>query len=210
MTGVGPKLASALVDIAGGSMITLAILAALACLIMGMGVSIIVTYILLALLVAPALIALGVPEIVAHFFILYMGLTMFFTPPYAPGCFVAASFSGSSPYSTCFQAMRLGIVTYLVPFILIYNPALLLIGNISEIVLGAVTAVIGVFALSVGVEGYLFFRTNWLQRILAVSAGIIMIMPGLPSDLIGIGILAVVVYWQWHSKKNPSYKSVPN
>lgn len=204
MTGLGPKLAEGLVAIAGGSQLALFILAGLACYIAGMGISIIATYILLALLVVPALTSVGVPEMVSHFFIFYMGLSMFITPPYAPAAFVAAAISGASPYRTGFLAMRLGIVTFIVPFVLAYNPALILIGTPVEIVLATVTAIIGVLALAVGIEGYLFTRANWLQRVLAVGSGLTLIVPGLLTDSIGFGLLVVVVLWQWVSKKRPA------
>ncbi len=201
MTGVGPKLASSLVDIAGGNLAILVIVAALASYITGMGVSMIITYLLLSVLIAPALEMAGVPLLVAHLCMCYIGLTMFITPPYAMTAFVAAAISGASPYRTGFQAMRLGIVTFLVPFILIYNPALILIGTPAEIALAAVTAMIGVFALSVGIEGYLFSKCNWVQRILAIGTGIAMMTPGLASDITGVGLLGLVILWQWRSKE---------
>ncbi len=202
MTGLGPKLASTLATLLGGNMLLLVLAAALTCFIMGMGVVIIVTYILLALLVAPALVQVGVPLMVAHFFIFYMGLTTFITPPYCGPVFVASAISGGAPYRSGFQAMRLGIVTFIVPFILIYNPALMLIGTPVEIILATVTAIIGVIALSVGIEGYLFTQTNWPQRILALGAGLAMMWSGWLSDFIGIVPLVVVVHWQLRSKKN--------
>ena len=201
MTGLGPKLAASLVDISGGNMLALFLLAGVSCYVVGMGVTMIVTYILLAILVAPALALVGVPLIVSHFFIFYMGLTMFITPPFAPAAFVASAISGASPYRTGFQAMRLGIVTFIVPFILVYNPALIMIGTPAEIALATVTAIVGVFALSVGIEGYLFSRANWLQRILAIGSGLSMMIPGLVTDAMGAVLLAAVVFWQWRLKK---------
>ncbi len=202
LTGLGPKLASSLVTLFGNNLQLLVLAVAISVYIMGMGVNITITYILLALLVAPALTKVGVPMIVAHFFIFYMGLTMFITPPYAPATFVAAAISGAPPYRTGFQAMRLGIVTFLVPFILIYNPALIMIGTPAEIALAAATAIVGVFALAVGIEGYLFTRADWWQRILALAAGLTLMMPGWLTDFIGIGLLAVVILWQWFSRKS--------
>lgn len=195
MTGLGPKLASALVDLASGNNLFLFLLAAVACYIMGMGIAITVTYILLAILVAPALEMAGAPLIVAHFFILYMSLTTFITPPYAPAAFVASAISRAPPYRTGFQAMRLGIVTFIVPFILIYNPALILIGTPVEIALAVATAIVGVIALSIGIEGYLLYRLGWLTRILALGAGLAMLVPGLLSDAVGITLLALLVLW---------------
>ncbi len=200
-SGLGPKISSLMVDLAGGQLVTLVILAAVICYIMGMGVSILVSYILLAALVAPTLEKFGIPPMVAHFFILYMGSATFFTPPFCPAAFVASSISGAKPFSIGFQAMRLGIVVFIVPFIFIYNPALLLIGSATEIVLGALTAIVGVFAMSVALEGYLLIECNWLQRVLAGLAGITMIVPGGLSDIFGIGLLAVVVLWQLWAKK---------
>lgn len=197
MTGVGPKLAKSLVAIAGGNTLALFFLAAVACYALGMGVNIIITYILLALLVAPALTSGGVPEMVSHFFIFYMGVSMFITPPYAPAAFVASAISGASPYRTGFQAMRLGIVTFIVPFMLIYNPALLLIGSPIEVAVAAMTAIIGVIALSAGVEGYLFTNCNWLQRILALGGGLSLMAPGWETDIVGVVALSVVILWQW-------------
>ncbi len=201
-TGLGPRFAAGLVDIAAGSTIALFILAAIASFIMGMGGAMTITYILLAILVAPALVLTGVPPMVAHFFIFYMGLTMFFTPPVCSASFIAAGIANASPYRVGFQAVRLGIVAFLVPFILIYNPALVLMGEPLEIALAIVTAIIGVYALSIGVERYLFSKTNWLQTILAFGAGIIMMAPGLVSDIIGGGALALVILWQRRSHQD--------
>ena len=201
-TGLGPRFASGLITISGESTLLLFILAALGSFIMGMGGAMLITYILLAVLVAPAIAQVGVPLIVSHFFIFYIGLTMFFTPPICPAAFIAAGIANANPYRTGMQAVRLGIVAFLVPFILVYNPALVLIGEPLEIVLAIVTAVVGVFALSVGVERYLFTKTNWLQTILAAGAGITMMVPGLWSDVIGFVVLALVLLWQWQSRSH--------
>lgn len=201
-TGLGPRMASSLVYISGGNIAVLFILAAIASYILGMGGAMIVSYIVLAVLVAPALEMVGVPLMVSHFFVFYMGLTMFFTPPVCPTAFIAAGIAKAPAFATGFQAMRLGIVTFLVPFILIYNPALILIGEPIQIALATITAVIGVFALSVGVERYLFTKVSWLQSILAISAGITMMVPGWTSDVIGIGLLGLLLLWQWRSRKN--------
>ncbi len=205
-TGLGPKLATSLVTALGHNRELLVLASGLACYVSGMGVSIIVTYVLLAVLVAPALVEVGIPLMASHFFIFYMGLTMFITPPSAPTAFVASAISGASPYRTGFQSMRLGIVTFLVPFILIYNPALILLGTPAEIIQAAVTAVIGVFAISIGIEGYLFTPANWPQRIIALVAGLALMWPVLVwrANTIGIGLLALLILWQWLSKKSQS------
>lgn len=197
MTGLGPRISSGLVSLASGNSLALLLLAAVASYIMGMGVSAVATYILLAVLVAPALEAMGVPLIAGHFFVFYMGMSTFFTPPYAPAVFVAAPIAGASIYGVGFQAMKLGIVTFLVPISLAYNPVLLLRGSVGEIIVAFITAVIGIIGLSVGLEGYLFARLNWVMRVLAALAGFAMFLPGAVTDFVGGGVLALVLVWHW-------------
>lgn len=200
-TGLGPKLSSGLVTLFGGSILFLVVASGITVYLMGMGVSLIASYILISVLVAPALEKLGVPLVVAHFFIMYMVTTTFITPPYCAAAFVASTIAGAHPFRIAFQAMRLGIVAYLVPFIIIYNPALIQIGAPGEIALATVTALIGVFALSAGIEGYLFTEMSWAQRLLFLGTGIIMVVPDLLSDLLGAAILAALILWQWQSQR---------
>ncbi|MDP2647295.1 MAG: TRAP transporter permease [Desulfobacterales bacterium] len=199
VTGVGVKLSSGLVTLAGNSLLLLVIISGVASYIMGMGVSLLVAYVLLATLVAPAMIKLGVLPMVAHFFIMYMGATTFFTPPYCPAAFVASPLAGASPFRIGLQAMRLGIVCFIVPVILVYNPALILVGSPETIILAAVSAVIGVISLSAGIEGYLFSGLSRVQQLLCLGAGTIMIFPGLYTDIAGAAAFGFVIAWQWRS-----------
>jgi TRAP-type uncharacterized transport system fused permease subunit len=162
-----------------------------------MGVAIVGSYILLAALVGPSIEAFGVPAIAAHFFILYMITSGFFTPPLCPAAFVAASIAIASPFRIGFIAMRLGIIAFLVPFIIIYSPALILIGSPAEIVVAAITAFIGVFALSVGFEGYLFGKTQWFHRVLLIGSGIVLVVPDPLTDLIGLILLTGTLAQHW-------------
>jgi TRAP-type uncharacterized transport system fused permease subunit len=163
---------------------------------MGMGISMVASYILLGVLVAPAMGQMGVPVIVAHFFILYMSVSMFITPPYAPAAYVAGAIAKADPMKTGYQAMKLAVVTYLVPFISIYQPALLGEGTATEIVVAAVTGIIAVFCLSAGLEGFCFTTLNWLERIIWLAGGFLLFVPTLslwvlvPGFLlIGIGLM---------------------
>lgn len=201
VTGLGPKLSAGLITIFGANMLLLVLAAGVACYILGMGISWIAAYILVSALIAPTLTNFGVPVLASHFFIMYLVLSGNFTPPYCTAAYVAAAIAKAHPFRIGFQAMRLGIVVFLVPFVIIYNPALILIGTPGEIVLAAVTAIIGIIALSAGIEGYFFSVTNWGQRILFLAGGLAMFVPGLMTDAIGIGILAVVVLWQWSSPR---------
>ncbi|MFH0914260.1 MAG: TRAP transporter large permease subunit [Chloroflexota bacterium] len=196
-TGLGPKLSSGLVSIFGGSMVSLVIAAGFACYIMGMGVSLTASYILVAIVVAPALREMGLPLFVAHFFILYLTTSTMFTPPYAPNSYVAGAIAGADPFKVGFKAMQLGIVCYLVPFIIVLNPALLLIGNTGDIILATVTAIVGVIALSAAIEGHLLSGLNAPQRILFAIGGMLTVIPGLVTDLPGLGILGLTLFWHW-------------
>ena len=197
VSGVGPKLSAALVTYFGGNLPLLAIVSGIVCYIVGMGVSFVPAYIIISVLVGPAMVGVGVPLIVAHFFIMYMVLSGMFTPPYCPGAYVASAFAGAHPFRIGFQAMRLGVVTFLVPFIIVFAPALVLIGTPGEIALAAITAIIGIVGVSAGLEGFLFSSANWLQRLLLIIGGLAMFIPGHLTDLLGSGLLAVVAIWQW-------------
>ncbi|MDP2643800.1 MAG: TRAP transporter fused permease subunit [Desulfobacterales bacterium] len=203
ITGLGPRLSSGLVAMAGTSMLALVLTAAITCYIMGMGLPLLVSYILLSVLVAPALVNYGVPEIAAHFFIVFMTMSTFFTPPFCPVAFVAASIANAKPYAIAVQSVRLGIVAFVIPFVFIYDPKLLLIGTAGEIVLSFLTALVGVFALSVGIEGYLFKKCTLPQRILAVLSGLIMIIPGWQTDLLG----AILLLFVFLRQRRPVFKN---
>ncbi|MFH1003254.1 MAG: TRAP transporter fused permease subunit, partial [Chloroflexota bacterium] len=209
VTGLGPKLSSGLVTIFGGNAILLITAAGIACYILGMGVSLTASYVLVSVLVAPALVKLGIPLLVTHFFILYIVTSTMFTPPYCPASFVAAGIAKAHPFRIGFQAMRLGIVCFLVPVIIVFNPALLLIGKPFEVVIASLTAIVGIFGLSAGIEGYLFSNMNWGQRLLFFIGGGVMVVPGLITDAAGLGILALAILWQRTSSRKLTASGPP-
>jgi TRAP-type uncharacterized transport system fused permease subunit len=131
----------------------------------------------------------------AHFFILYMSISAFITPPVAMASYVCGQMVGKDGMTISFKAMRLGIVCYLVPFVSIYSPSLLLIGTPAEIAASAVTAVIGVILIAAGLEGFLVGAMDWFQRIAATGAGLLLFIPGGRSDLAGIliGLVPIVL-----------------
>ncbi len=202
LTGLGLNLSVLLTDIAAGRLWLLAIMAGVAIYIMGMGIAILITYILMAILVAPAMVDLGVPMLAAHMFIFYMGVSMFFTPPLCPAVYVAASIAGSNMWRTAFQAMKLGIVCYLIPFVLIFKPALLLIGSPVNIVIAIITSILGAFFLAIGVEGYFLTDCKWWQRVLFLAAGISLFIPGWQTDVVGIGIVILLLLYQRKARLN--------
>lgn len=201
ITGLGPRISSALVTLFGNNIVLLVMATALVCYIMGSGVSMMAVYIVVASLVAPPLVQFGIPLIAVHFFIMFMVTSGYFTPPYCVAAYMAAPIADASAFRIGFQAMRLGIVTFLVPFIIVFNPAFIQIGTLVEIVTVTISALIGVFALSAGLEGYLFYKTNWPHRVLLLTGGIAMFIPGLVTDLAGFGIIALVIFWQWRNSR---------
>jgi TRAP-type uncharacterized transport system fused permease subunit len=171
---------------------------------MGMGISNMASFILVSIIVGPALKESGIPILVSNFFILYVTTATMFTPPYAPNAYIAGAIARANPFRVGFQAMRLGIVCFLVPFIIIFNPALLLVGEPGEVALAAVTAIVGVFALSIGIEGYLLSIMGWLQRVLFIVGGLVLVYPTILTDLIGLGILALAFLWHFKFSKKAS------
>lgn len=148
LTGLGVRLSAAIVDLSGGVMILLLLLSALCSFILGMGVGMIPSYMIVAATVAPALVKLGVPEISAHLFVFYFAIVSMLTPPVAVAAFVAAGIANSDPWRTGWIATRLGMVKYVVPFVFIYSPALVFQGDIWKILVTGTFAGAGVVLLA--------------------------------------------------------------
>lgn len=190
LTGLGIHMSSILITISKGNVVILLILAAVASVIMSMGMPWTGCYIILAILIAPTLVTMGIEPIAAHLFLLYIGLIAFITPPICIAIYAVCTISESGVWSTGFQAVRLGIISYLVPFIFVFEPSLILKGSALKILSTMATSLAGVFALASGLEGYFVKRANWLQRFLWLSGGICLIIPGVTTDIPGIILLA--------------------
>ncbi len=174
-SGGGFALTLALVKLGGGNLYILLLIAGIICIVLGMGMPTTGVYVLLAALVAPSLVEAGVNKLSAHMFILYFGMMSMITPPIALAAFAAASISRADPMQTGFAAMRMGWVAYVIPFLFVLSPTLLMLGAPWAIALNVVTATVGVFAGSVVLVGY-FARPLTL----------------VPRTLVGIGALAAV------------------
>jgi TRAP transporter 4TM/12TM fusion protein len=196
LTGLGLQISSILIELSGNSLFWLLFLTMIASLILGLGLPIIVSYLVLAVLVAPALTQMGVDPLAAHLFIFFFALVSDLTPPVAPGAFVAAGIAGADMMKTAWMACRLGLVVYILPYMFVYNNALLLKGDLSEIILSAITAFIGVYALACGIQGYMFRPAKIYERVLFFVAAIGLIKPGWISDLVGLGILCILSFLQ--------------
>lgn len=196
LSGVGIKISEFVIDISGGSLILTLLMIGIAALILGMGLDAIPAYVTLATLLAPALVNLGVDIVGAHLFVVYWGLASFYTPPLCIALFVTTSISKSNLWESGWEAVRLGLGAFLVPFAFVLEPALLLNGSLGDIALATATALVGAVLLSGGLRGFLVAPLGWLGRVLVGGAGILMIAPGLALPLVGAGIAVAVVLVQ--------------
>ncbi len=192
MTGLGLKFSSLIADLSGGSLLLALPFTMIACLALGMGVPTTAQYIIISALVAPALIKLGVVAIAAHLFIFYFGTRADITPPVALAAYAGAGIAGSNPMKTGVTAFQLGIAGYIVPFMFIYGPELLVIGPAHKVILATLTATFGVYCLAAGVQNCLFMRTTFYERILLLITSFLLIKPGLITDLGGLTLFGIV------------------
>lgn len=204
MTGLGLKMANGLVALAGGSLWLTMIFTMLCSIVLGMGVPTTANYIIQATISAPALVALGVPKLAAHLFVFYFGIVADITPPVALAAFAGSGIAGSNPIKTGFTATRLGIAAYIVPYMFVLNPILVLV-NINNLATGTfilmviksvVTAVIGMMGIASGSSGFLKAPCYVWERILLIGGGLLLIDPETVTDLIGIGIILLVYFIQ--------------
>ena len=193
LTGLGMALSAGLIETAGGQLWLLLILTAIASIIMGMGSSTLLVYIVLAMFVAPAVIKMGVDPLAAHLFIFYFGCMSLVTPPVALAAYAAAIIAKADYWQTGWESSRLGVVGYIVPFIFVYQPALLMHGSATEVALAAGSALVGTIALAGAMTGYFFAILSWWQRSLMFLGAVTLIYPGWKTDLVGLTLLAVAV-----------------
>lgn len=193
LTGFGLKLAGAILFLGKGNLLITLILTMIACIVLGMGLPSIPAYIITATMAAPALAKMGIPHLVSHMFVFYFGMLANLTPPVALAAFAGAGIAGGKPAKTGFQAVKLALAGFVVPYIFVYSPALLLIDTTPlNTVIVVITAVIGVFALGAAVEGYLNKCLNLVSRLLMLCSALLLIKPGVYSDVIGIAIFILI------------------
>ena len=202
LSGLTFKFALLLVNLAGGSTIALLLLTAIASIILGMSLPTTVVYIMLAVLVGPALVQVGIPPLAAHLFFFYFGMLSLITPPDCIATYAAASIARADFWKAGWTGMRLGIVAYIVPFIFVFHPPLLFKGSFIDIGAAIFTAVIGVIFLAIGVAGFLFRRLGWTKRILMMIAGVALIPPAstsiwLASNIGGFVLASLVILLEW-------------
>lgn len=195
-TGLNLLFANQVVKLSGGSMFFTLVLVALVALVLGMGMTTSAVYISVATIMAPALVRLGVNPVCAHMFVFYYGCICVITPPVALASFTAAGISGASPAATGWTSFRIGLVAFIVPFVFVYQPVMLLYGNFWEIALCAVSAMFGCWGLGAALEGWCRARLGVAARLGFAAGGLMMLMPGFWTDLAGAVALAALFLWQ--------------
>ncbi len=197
MTGLASKLITAIVSVSGGHLIIALFLTMLCCIVLGMGVPTTANYCIMASTCAPILIQMGVPQMAAHFFVFYFGIVADITPPVALAAYAGSAIAKAPPMKTAFNATKLAIAAFVVPYILAMNPAMVLVDTTAlEVVQVAITSILGILALGIGLEGFFKGNVPWVLRIIALAAGLFLIYPGTVSDLVGLAVVVGIFLFQ--------------
>lgn len=208
-SGLGYRISSILTSVAGTSMLLLLVLTMVVSLIMGMGVPTTAAYLVLASLVAPTMIQLGIPPLAAHMFIFYFGYISSITPPVALAAYAGAGLAGCDPNKTGYKAFRLAFCSFLMPYLFVYNPVLLMEGGVLDILWSLVTALIGAYLLASGFEGFFFrWSLKWFERPLMILGAVMLIVPGMVTDLVGIAIIVVEFVTEFMFKRSEKFVPV--
>jgi len=208
LTGLGLKFSSIVLDYAGGSLLLTAVYTSLIVWIVGLAVPVTASYIICAVIAAPAMIKLGVPDFAAHMFIFYYAVLSEVSPPTALSPFAAAAITGGDPYKTTLQCWKYTTPAFLVPFMFVLDPSgtgLLLTGSFKtlagadwgSIALVSFTAAVGIVALAGGLQGWLFQRTSLAERIMLIVAGFLLVYPKALFDAVGFALVVLVLVMQW-------------
>lgn len=200
-TGVGLKVATALLELSGGYIIPAMFFTMITSLLLGMGVPTTANYVITSTIAAPALVQMNVPVLAAHMFAFYFGIVADVTPPVALAAYAGAGIAGANPLKTGCIAAKLAIAAFIVPYIFVLAPELLMIdATIPMIAYSGITAVIGMWGVSISMIGFCQSNLNILQRILFFAGGLCMIIPGTITDGAGVAILAAAFMWQRMNK----------
>ncbi len=198
MTGLANELINGIIAVSNNHLIIALFLTMICCIVLGMGVPTTANYCIMAATCAPILIRMGVPALAAHFFVFYFGIVADITPPVALAAYAGSAIAKANPMKTAFNASRLAIAVFIVPYVFCFSPALLMIDtNVGEVIRIVITSFIGIFGVAAGLEGYLKMKMNVLQRVVFVVSGLMLIFPSWFTDIIGIVLIVLVTAWQY-------------
>jgi TRAP transporter 4TM/12TM fusion protein len=202
LTGLGLKMANGLIQLAGGNLLLTLFFTMIASLILGMGAPTTANYVITSTIAAPAVVMLGVPKLAAHLFVFYFGIIADLTPPVALAAYAGAGIAKADPFWTGVTATKLAIGAFVVPYIFVLNPAMVLIGTTPFLLSqNLVTACGGMFGIGAAMIGFCVAPMNWFERIWFAIAGLMLIHPGTLTDIIGIVMLAMGLFIQYRKKK---------
>ena len=210
MTGLGSTLITLIVPLAEKSIILALFLTMLCCIVLGMGVPTTANYVIMATITAPILTNMGVEILAAHMFVFYFGIVADITPPVALAAYAGSAIAKSNPLKTGFTASKLAIGAFIIPYIFALNPSMLFINTVwYDVVLTIVSSLIGMFGISTALQGYAFGKVPVVLRIVTAVGGLLLIIPGILTDVIGLVLVAgVCVYSYLVSKKKKVSESV--
>lgn len=200
-TGLGSRIGTIMLAVAGDSMLLTLIVTMFVCIILGMGLPTVAAYVVAQSVMAPAVIEVGVPPLAAHLFIFYFAIVSAITPPVAIAAYAAAGIAGSKPFETAWQALRVGAAAYVVPYMFVYGPELLLDGHWAGIILAVLTAVAGIYLLAAAVQGYLYTAAGWTGRGLLFVAALCLLYADALTDAFGLALaVAFYLFQRWRTR----------
>jgi len=212
-TGLGLSLATGLISAAGGNVFLTLFFTMLAAIVLGMGSPTTANYVITSTIAAPAIITLlmldnpgaTVPIVVAvsaHLFVFYFGIIADITPPVALAAFAAAGISGGDPIKTGVTSAKLAIAAFIIPYMFVFNPAMLMMGaSVPEILWVVFTAIIGMIAIGAGMIGFWYRKCNWIERLFALATGMLLIYPETITDIIGLVMFTAIFALQWFTRE---------
>ena len=208
MTGLANMMINGIVALAGSQTIIALFLTMLCCIVLGMGVPTTANYCIMAATCAPILIRMGVPAVAAHFFVFYFGIVADLTPPVALAAYAGAAIAQANPMKTALTATKLAIAAFIVPYVFALNPAMLFVDTtVWEVITISITSFVGIFAIAAALEGFLLNHMSWYQRIFCAAGGLMLIVPGMVTDTVGIALVGLVVLLQFTAKKRTPAKA---
>ena len=212
VTGLASTLVNTIVNFAGDATIVGLVLTMLTCIVLGMGVPTTANYCIMASTTAPILIAMHIDPIAAHFFVFYFGIVADITPPVALAAYAGSAIAKSNPMKTGLNAAKLAIAAFIVPYILAFNPVMILEGDVTTLLVAQVviTSLVGLFGVAAALNGNLFCKINPVFRILMAAGGIMMMVPGTLTDVVGVAVVVAITVVQFLMRKRSNTPSAPS
>ena len=203
VTGLASILINAIVQLAGSATFIGLILTMVCCIVLGMGVPTTANYCIMASTCAPILIKMGFPLVAAHFFVFYFGIVADITPPVALAAYAGSAIAKGNPMKTGINATKLAIAAFIVPYIFAYSPAMLFVNvtSVWAVIQIVLSALLGIFGVAAGLEGFMLRKMNWLLRLICIGGGLGLMIPGALSDLVGLVLIGGVFAIQYVQNK---------